>query len=123
MASMKLIVIPVIGVIVLIGALYFLTYRASERTVVITVQDKGSVVVSSGSGEDRRSDNQYRVYTDKGVFIVADSFVYFNWRSADRYGALRLEHTYKCKAAGWRVGLLSWFPNLISCEPWSPGQS
>ncbi len=95
LARWRWLFVPFLLIVLAIGSLYFAVYRASERAVVITVEDKGSVVVSSGSGDDRRSDNQYRVYTDKGVFIVSDSVVYFNWRSADRYGFLKVGHTYK----------------------------
>ena len=106
----------VFGAILVLVLGYAFAYRSSERTVVLVVEDKEGVVVSSGSGESRTTENQYRVYTDQGVFIVADSFVYLNFRAADRYASLKVGQRYTCKTAGWRVGLISWFPNLIKCK-------
>lgn len=111
--SAVLIAVVVIG---LVGCGYVVAYKQSERTEVITVEDKESVTKSSGSGESLSIQNEYRVYTDKGVFVVSDSFVYLNFRAADRYAGLKVGRTYSCKTAGWRFGLFSWFPNLIDCE-------
>lgn len=102
--------------IVLVGCGYAVAYRQSERTVVVTIDDKESVTTSSGSGDTLSIQNEYRVYTDKGVYVVSDTFVFFNFRAADRYAALKIGKTYECKAAGWRVGIFSMFPNLIECE-------
>lgn len=97
-----------------IMAAYTFAYIASAKTVVLTIEEKGSVVVSDGNNN---SQNQYRVYTDKGVYVVEDTIVFFNFRAADRYAQLKIGKTYSCKQAGWRVGLFSWFPNLVECKP------
>jgi len=106
----------VIVLAILSAPAYVLVYRASAKDVTITVEDKGSVTQSSGSGDNLEVHTQYRVYTDKGVYVVEDSWAFLNFRAADRYGALKVGKTYDCTQAGWRVGLMSWFPNLISCK-------
>lgn len=88
--------------------LYITAYRASAKIVTITVEDKESV--------NTKDDHEYRVYTDNGVYVVADTLSFWNWRAADRYAELKEGKTYTCKSAGWRIGFFSAFPNLIDCE-------
>lgn len=105
-------------VLALVGfGVYFVALKNSERTVTFKVLGKDSVTVSSGSGDSLDVHNEYRVYTDQGTFKVTDTLIYTRFNSADTYGRLQIGHTYTCRAAGWRFGLFSWFPNLISCQP------
>lgn len=82
--------------------------KATEKTTTLTVEDKESVNTKDG--------HEYRVYTDKGVYVVKDTVIYFNFRAADRYASLKVGKTYTCKQAGFRFGLGSAFPNLIECN-------
>lgn len=111
-------VIPAVFVTLVLagGVTYYFALKASERMVTFTVTGKDSVTVSHGSGDDLTVDNEYRVYTDHGTFKVTDTLIYTRFNSADTYGQLKEGHTYTCKAAGWRFGLFSWFPNLIKCS-------
>jgi hypothetical protein len=101
------------AVILAFPIIYGVALHASEKTVTLTVEDKDSVTVSNG---DQGSKNEYRVYTDRGVYKVVDSIFYLDFRAADRYAALKVGRTYACKQAGWRIGIVSAFPNLIECE-------
>ena len=61
--------------------------------------------------------NPYRVYTTDGATrSVEDSLWFWNFRASDRYGKLDVGHTYRCKVAGWRLGFISAYPNLLDCK-------
>ena len=77
------------------------------KYVTFTVKSKESVNTSNG--------HQYRVYTTNGVYKVEDSVINFTFRSADRYNNLNVGHTYRCKVQGYRSGVLSSFPNILTC--------
>ncbi len=111
-----LIPVAFITLLIVSGITYYVALKHSERTVTFLVTGKDSVTVSHGSGDNLTVDNEYRVYTDHGTFKVTDTLIYTRFNSADTYGQLREGHTYTCKVAGWRFGLLSWFPNLIKCR-------
>lgn len=69
------------------------------------VTDKESVTVNN--------DNQYRIYTTCGTFVVQDSVVHFRFDSADVYGAIAVNSTYTLNTVGMRFGLFSMFPNIL----------
>lgn len=54
-----------------------------------------------------------RVYTDCGVFVVSDEPFRLHFAAADVYNALHVGETYDMTTVGWRVGLFSWFPNIV----------
>jgi hypothetical protein len=54
-----------------------------------------------------------RVYTDCGVFVVSDEPFRLHFAAADVYNALQVGETYDMTTVGWRVGLFSWFPNIV----------
>lgn len=54
-----------------------------------------------------------RVYTDCGVFTVEDELLRLHFSSADVYNALTPGATVDLTTVGWRVPLLTWFPNVI----------
>lgn len=72
------------------------------------VEDKDRAASSSGSS--------MRVYTDCGIFGVKDSVWLMRWNSADLYQQIEVGATYDFETSGWRFGLLSWFPNIVSAE-------
>lgn len=57
-----------------------------------------------------------RLYTDCGVFVVADEPLRFHFAAADVYNTLQAENTYTLTTVGWRFGLFSWFPNVIEAK-------
>jgi hypothetical protein len=87
-------------------------YVAQPNEVsVCTVTDK-SATKNSDSGTD------YRIYTeDCGTFAVSDTFTRWDFRSADRYGEVKIGERYKFTHYGFRNGPLSMFPNIIDVEP------
>jgi hypothetical protein len=54
--------------------------------------------------------------TDHGVFEDQDSFLYWKWNSSDYYNGMTVGHEYEFSVVGWRIPLLSTYPNIVSCE-------
>lgn len=58
-----------------------------------------------------------RVYTDNcGVFVVGDSFLKGRWDAADDYSQIEVGKTYDFETIGFRIRLLSTFPNIIEAK-------
>lgn len=69
--------------------------------------------------EDARlkgSHRSYMVYTDKGVFENARSVWHWKRDHSELHNMLLVHERYRCKVYGWRILLLDWYPNLISCS-------
>lgn len=79
-----------------------------EDSVVLRVRDKESVSTDSG--------HEYRVYSDKGTFVMKDSIIKGRTATGDDYGKIVRGHTYRCTKIGWRIPLFSEFENLIKCN-------
>lgn len=103
---------------VLIG-IPVVAYRSAKihsiRDVTITVTMLPDRSMQYDANGDK---NTYAnlVYTDKGTFTNTDSFFPYKQNSSDLYGQLHKGGTYTCEIAGWRVGLMSWYPDLIKCQ-------
>lgn len=80
------------------------------ETVACTVESKDRTAKREGGSD-------MRVYTtDCGVLSVADSIPDFDFSSADRFAAIKEGKRYEFTTRGWRVPLLSWFPNIIKIK-------
>src|SRR2546421_5339714 len=102
-------ILAILGTIVLviIGAT---AVYSSQRQDTFTVNKAERVVSSDGKSA------KYLIYTDHGVFEDTDNLLFFKFNSSDVYGQLQNNKMYNCLTVGWRVPLLSWYPNLIRCE-------
>lgn len=99
--------------VALIGAVAYGCAAAQRvETKVFTITGKESV---STRGSDGTTDHEYRVYTDKGTFVVKDSLLHTRFDSADLYGRLKENTTYRCEVFGFRIPLFSTFQNILSC--------
>lgn len=89
----------------LLGGWTFTAYNTKHhRTVTVC----GKEAVATKSGHD------YRVYTNTGTFVVADSlFGTTRFDSADVYGRLEIKTTYDITYKGWRIPVISEFPNIL----------
>lgn len=96
--------VPVAG-----AGLWVAAWENSRGTHVCTVEDKDRTRKSDG-GSDQR------IYTDCGVLNVADDALQGQWNSADTYSQIEVGQTYELTTVGWRNGLLTLFPNVISVE-------
>lgn len=93
-------------------------YRMSDRFVVATVTEKERVCSRSG---ENQTECKYMVWTDAGVFENRDDIRFWKFNSATVQGQLHVGGRYRLKVVGWRSGLMSWFPNIISVQPVNGG--
>lgn len=84
-------------------------YFASDRQVTVTVQNEARVC--SGSGNSVSC--QYLVYTTGGTFKDTDSLISGKFSSSDLYGQLQTGHTYTLEVRGYRIPILSEYPNIL----------
>jgi hypothetical protein len=93
--------------------LYGCSYRRSAVQVTFTVDRRERV--TTGSGDSVQS--YYLVWSREGeVFAVVDSWVFWRWDSADRYGKLHEGSQITAKVAGWRVPFLTMYRNVIDVQ-------
>lgn len=106
----RLIALLAIPIVLFVGGCGFAVFGGyyKDSTVTVRVNDKESVSTDSG--------HEYRIYTNQGTYVMADSLIKGRFRTGDEYGALRRGHVYTCKAFGWRVPFFSKFKNLYKCE-------
>lgn len=72
------------------------------------VNDKGIV--------KKENENQHRIYSTCGTFVIEDSFYLMRFDSADIYGSIDQHKSYDFKVGGIRNGFLSMFPNIIDVK-------
>ena len=106
--------IGVIALIVLVGCGKGIYAYTTTGSTVATIQ--GTEVKGSGSGKN--FEQRYLVFTDQGVFEDTDSLWRLKWNSSDVYGYFMAHKGKKVKISyyGWRVGFLSWYPNIYAYE-------
>lgn len=102
----KIVILVVIFVVLGVVAM---AKHSARGSAVVTINDKESV----NRGE---SGHQYRVYTDKGTFRIADSLLEGKFASADLYGSLKEGERYRIEYYGWRMPLVSAMPNIVKAE-------
>lgn len=84
----------------------------NQRTETCTVSGKESVTLPNDQG------NQYRVHSyECGTLTVADTLTQGRFNSAELYGQLTVETTYDMELGGYRNGLMSMFPNILTATP------
>ena len=101
-------IIAVIGVILLPGILKV----CNQQEVIVTVTDKGI------KGKD--SNDKYLIYTDVTTYEITDSLLKWRWNSSDLYGAIQVGKTYKIETGGYRIGILSEYPNIYKATEVEP---
>lgn len=71
------------------------------------------VVNDKDRTKDEDGGSDMRIYTDNcGVFTVNDSILKSQFNSADKYAKIQIGKTYDFKANGWRIPVMSVFPNI-----------
>lgn len=84
-------------------------YSTSKQEVVVKIEDKERIV-------EREGNSYYLVFTDQGVYKLEDDLFFGNFNSSDWYGKLKRDSTYTITTVGWRVGLLSSYPNIVKVQ-------
>ena len=62
----------------------------------------------------------YLIFTDHGVFRNDDAGWFLKYNSSDLYGNLDVGQHYRFKVYGWRIPILSMYPNVVRAEPITP---
>jgi hypothetical protein len=96
------------GLIAAAMALCLWSFIASCRNVEFTVFHADRASTPDGC--------KYLVFTSAGVFENVNSLIDGKTNSAEIYGRLHSGDRYTAYVRGWRVGLLSSYPNLLSVE-------
>lgn len=101
-----------LGVIVLFVVMVVASFvnALHTETMTCTVDEKDRTTSSDGKSDAR-------IYTkDCGVLRTGDSLFSWHWDSADLYASIEDGHTYQFTTRGWRVPILTWFPNVVEAE-------
>ncbi|SRR6266705_1728621 len=92
------------------GGAVLLRANYHNHVATCTVEDKDRGYSGHGS-------SNYRIYTKEcGVLGNYDQWLVGKTASADIQGQLQVGHTYRLRIVGWRLPLLSAFPNVVSVE-------
>lgn len=102
-----MILIP--GIIVLLIVGFTIARLSHKQTFQAKVVDKERVVKSNGES----TESYYLIFTESGSYKLDDEFWYGNFNSSDWYGRIHRDSTYQFTTVGWRVGFLSWYPNIV----------
>lgn len=104
----------VVGVLItalIFGAIGFGVYsKVNQHWETFTVTKTERV--------NQGDNSKYLIYTDNGVYENTDNLLLGKFNSSDLYGDILEGERYTCNATGFRVPILSWYENLISCERW-----
>ena len=109
--SINLITFIVVSVIIASVAFSIAGY-GNVQTVTATVNGKERITETVGD----RIESFYLVYTDKGTMKLEDDLFRGNFYSSDVYGKLKQDSTYTFKTSGYRIGVLSSYPNIIEVK-------
>jgi len=90
----------------------FNVWNGTKRDVTITVTDKNRVCDGTGKSVSC----YYLIYTTSGTFKDTDSLLNGKFASSDLYGQLRRNGVYKVQVQGWRIPLMSEYPNIVRIE-------
>jgi hypothetical protein len=83
-------------------------YHNHTATCTVNSKDRGS---------DGNGGSNYRIYTKQcGVLADKDQWLAGKTDSADIWAQIQPGHTYRLRVVGWRVSLLSDFPNVLAVE-------
>ena len=103
--------IIIVGIIVILAIVaYPIAYYSSAAVQEVTVQEKWIKY----HGKDAKylfSD------LDGNVYSIEDSVLLFVFDASDRYARIKEGTSYTIKTYGWRIKILSWYPNAIEIKP------
>lgn len=99
----------VVVIVFIITSAAYQSYTENE-TVVTRVTDKENVCETTENG----SSCQYLIFTEAGTFKLTDQLFlgFTRFDSSDVYGRIEPGETYEIVSVGWRVPVLSWYPNI-----------
>jgi hypothetical protein len=102
-------VIFVLVVLVFLSSPFLYAY-GTQRNSEITIKKMERIVSSNGRS------SKYLIFAEDGVYENTDNLLRMKFDSADIYSQLQKGKTYMCNIYGWRVPLLSIYPNIVKCK-------
>lgn len=102
-------VIFVLVVLVFLSSPLLYAY-GTQQSRKITVRKTERVVIPEGKS------SRYLIFAEDGVYQNTDNLLRMKFDSADIYSQLQEGKTYMCDIYGWRVPLLSIYPNIVKCK-------
>jgi len=106
-------VLVILGLIIVVGSypIYAICYYQSATTKMVTVKEKW---IKAAPG----SDTMTYLFSDTegNVYAVADELLLWKWDASDRWAKLEEGKSYRITFYGWRIHILSWYPNAIEIE-------
>ena len=97
---------------VLAGFIASLVFLAWAAFPYYTSSDVVGARVSKTERVTTSSESYYLIFTDKGVFKNVDDIRILKFGSSDLYGKIKEGQLYSFSTYGFRVPLLSWYPNI-----------
>ena len=97
--------------VMIIGSI-FLTISGyqNKQTIKTKVTEKERITQKSGESLE----SFYLIYTEAGTFKLEDDIFYGNFNSSDWYGQIHRDSTYTFEVVGYRIGILSSYPNIVN---------
>lgn len=108
-------IIYIVAIILIISIVVFdvVVSNINEKSIVVTVTDKGVKV--------KNNDSKYLIYTkDKDdnvqVLKITDSILRRRFNSSDVYAVIEPGKTYKFTTVGYRIPIFSMYPNILKYQ-------
>lgn len=102
----RILTVMFIPAVIAILSLPFLYVYATQQNRKITVKKVERIITPYGEK------SKYLIYAEDGVYENTDNILRMKFNSADVYGQLQNGKTYMCDTYGWRVPLLSIYPEV-----------
>ena len=118
----KYIILGVIGVILLGLCFTSAPYQILTSRTIDKVLVKEKQVTTESDKETGEVKSTYLVFTDQGVFRNDDSFWHLKYNSSDVYGMLDNGKRYNLKVYGWRIPILTMYPNIVKATVIKEGE-
>lgn len=118
----KYIVLGVIGVILLGLCFTSAPYQILTSRTIDNVLVKEKQVSTESDKETGLVVSTYLIFTDAGVFRNDDAFWHFKYNSSDVYGMLDNGKRYNLKVYGWRIPILTMYPNIVKATEVKEGE-
>ena len=109
--------------IILIGLCFTSApYQLLTSRTVDNVLIKDKQVTTETDKKTNKVISTYLIFTDQGVYRNDDSFWHFKYNSSDVYGLLDKDKHYDIKVYGWRIPILSMYPNIVKATEVKQGE-
>lgn len=85
------------------------------------VTENKVIKVESKEVSVKNKDSLYLIFTKDETYEVDDSIFTLNYQSSDDYHKIKIDHCYKVKLRGMRIGFLNMYRNIekyqeVSCD-------